>query len=342
MKITQLGEFEFIKHIAKQFNKIPSSLVGIGDDCAVIDYDNSTSMLVTTDMLVEDVHFIRSKISAFELGKKSVAVNISDICAMGGKPYAAFVSIGIPLDVNFEWLDELYKGIAKMLDNYGVYLLGGDTTRSPAKIIINLAVVGYVEKRYIKLRSGASVGDMICVTGNLGDSACGLQLLLENIQNFNQDELYLINAHNCPTPHFEEGIWLSHVDAVSSMMDVSDGIDSDIRRIMEMSNCSAEIYLENLPISMQLQNVSKKYNWDKYELAAAGGEDYCLLITIRSEDYPNVAKEFEKKFSRPLNKIGKIFSWETPFSYYLNGEKVYLKSKGFDHFRCETNNKEPK
>ncbi|RCK77745.1 MAG: Thiamine-monophosphate kinase [Ignavibacteriae bacterium] len=332
MKITELGEFEFIKRIAKYFKKIPANIIGIGDDCAVIDYDKSSCMLVTTDMLVEDVHFIKNKINPFDLGKKSIAVNISDIAAMGGKPHYTFISFGIPSDTDIEWLDNFYNGMKKMIEGYDIFLLGGDTTKSPEKLIINIVIVGFVEKKFLKLRSGAKIGDAVCVTGFLGDSAAGLKLLLNNKETLDQDEAYLVNWHNCPVPHLEEGMWLARFDSVNSMMDVSDGIDSDIKRIMEMSNCSAEIYLNALPLSPQFNRICDRYNWNKYELAATGGEDYCLLVTIDFNHFNEIADKFTRKFSRQLVMIGKILDSKSSFSYYLRGEKTSIKSIGYDHF----------
>ncbi len=332
MKITEIGEFEFIKRIAQKFKVLPENLIGIGDDCAVIECDKDNCMLVTTDMLIEDVHFIKNKISAFDLGKKAVAVNISDIAAMGGKPHSAFISLGIPPETNVEWLDTFYNGMANILENYNLFLLGGDTTKSHEKLVINIGIIGYVEKRFLKLRSGARIGDAICVTGYLGDSGAGLKLLIQDKESYDPDETYLIERHNCPNPHVTEGVWLAQYAEVNSMMDISDGIDSDIKRIMEMSSCGAEIYLDKLPLSQSFVKICEKYGWDKYELAATGGEDYCLLVTINSENYDIIANEFQKKFSNPLTKIGKVLDSKSSFSYYLNNKKINLKSIGYDHF----------
>ncbi|MFZ1977798.1 MAG: thiamine-phosphate kinase [Bacteroidota bacterium] len=332
MKLSVLGEFGFIKRIAEPFlKKLPQEIVGIGDDCAVIPLNRSASLLVTTDMLIEDIHFIRAKISPRDLGYKSLAVNLSDIAAMGGAPESAFLSIGIPNDIDVEWLDDFYAGIHDLAESEKVQLLGGDTTKSPRNIIINIAVLGRANPRLIKYRSSAKQGDVICVSDFLGDSGGGLKCLLEN-SPFDKETAYLIKRHNRPRAQIAEGAWLAERKGVHAMMDVSDGIDSDLQRIMERSGCGAEIHIECLPISAQLQDTAKKFSWDAVEIAATGGEDYCLLATIDQNDYLAISEEFKKRFNQPLFNIGLIIEKEPAPRYRKNGKIIELKKHGFDHF----------
>lgn len=331
MKISDIGEFKFIERISNKI-KIPSNdIIGIGDDCAVIPFDKDQNLLITTDMLVERIHFLKNKISPFDLGYKSLAVNISDIAAMGGIPHSAFISLGIPKLTDLSWLDEFYNGFNKLADEYNIYILGGDTTNSLSDIVINVAVIGFVQKKFLKLRSSAKVGDYICVTGFLGDSGAGLKILLGNAP-IDENTNYLVNQHNRPRIHLKEGNFLSKFQSVHAMMDVSDGIDSDIRRIMERSNCGAEIYLEKLPLSVQLKNYCAKYDWNIYDIAATSGEDYCLLITVERESFSELDQKFEKELLGKIYHIGVITYKEKGLTYFLNNQSYKLTSKGFNHF----------
>jgi len=333
MKLSDLGEFGFINDIATPFLKnLKQNITGIGDDCAVIPLNETHSQIVTTDMLVENTHFLRDKISAYDLGYKSLAVNLSDIAAMGGKPQSAFISLAIPSGITVEWLEEFYEGLGNLATSSGTMILGGDTTKSPSGFIVNIAVIGVVGNDQVKLRSMAKPGDYICVSGKLGDSACGLQLSLQNKPVMSASEKQLLQAHNLPRPHLEEGRWLGSQAAVHGMMDVSDGVDSDIKRIMEQAKVGAEINLDELPISQNTTELSKKYGWDKIRFAVAGGEDYCLLCTVDAQEHEKLNKDFQNEFGRELFRIGSITN-SNDLKYYKHGEEVTLADHGFDHFK---------
>jgi thiamine-monophosphate kinase len=332
MKISELGEFAFINRIAPPFvENLPDYLTGIGDDCAVVPWKDDTCLLVTTDMLIEDSHFLREKIPPEHLGYKSLAVNLSDIAAMGGEPQNAFISIGIPSDVDVEWLDCFYNGLHSIASETKVKLLGGDTTKSGKHLIINIVVLGLVKNSRIKYRSGAQDKDILCVTDYLGDSGAGLKVLLDNLE-LNDLHKYLINRHHLPRPHIEEGIWLAQQEEVHTMIDVSDGIDSDIHRIMERSDCGAKVDLESLPVSDVLKRSSEQNGWNMYELAATAGEDYCLLCSIAQKDFSKIAHDFESKFKRSLYPFGAITRESQKLTYYFDGQEVQLGKHGFDHF----------
>ncbi|MDZ7370758.1 MAG: thiamine-phosphate kinase [candidate division KSB1 bacterium] len=333
MKLKELGEFGLINRIAPQFtSQLPQGTLGIGDDCAVI-HQSDRALLITTDLLVENIHFLRRKISAFDLGYKSLAVNLSDIAAMGGVPNAAFLSVAWPKEIDVDWLDEFFSGFAALAQESGTTLLGGDTTGTPGPIIINVAVIGHADPAHLKLRSAAQVGDVICVTGCLGDSAGGLQLLLWDLDAAaDEDGLELLRAHHRPRPHLKEGQWLAQQPEVHAMMDVSDGIDSDVRRIMEASKVGARIFLHDLPISESLRRTAAANRWNALELAAAGGEDYCLLCTADPEAFPKIAELFAAEFDCPLTCIGTIMD-TGKLEYELNGATIDLQKHGWDHFR---------
>jgi len=332
MKLSTLGEFGFINRIAQPFLKnLPPSIIGIGDDCAVLPWKEDASLLVTTDMLIEDIHFLRAQISPRDLGYKSLAVNLSDIAAMGGIPESTYISLGIPYDVDVEWLDEFYAGLHELAEAEHILVLGGDTTKSPTHVVITIMVLGKANPGLIKYRSAAKQGDIICVTDTVGDSGCGLRYLIEK-KPLDDDGVYLINRHHRPRAQLDEGSWLALREGVHAMMDVSDGIDSDVHRIMERSHCGAEIHIEHLPLSKQLTRASKRYGWQATEIAVAGGEDYCLLTTIAPEQYSIISEEFKKKFNRPLTNIGFIKGKETGLRYTENGKQIVLHQHGFDHF----------
>ena len=336
MKLKELGEFGLIEKITSQFSKnLPAHIEGIGDDCAVIHQENRNSLLVTTDLLIENIHFLKKDISPFELGHKSLAVNISDIAAMGGKPLYAFLSIALPSHIEADWLKNYFEGFHKIAAEYTVLLLGGDTTKSLHDIVINVALVGEADPQKIKRRSQAKAGDYICVTDFLGDSGAGLDIILKNLERTSLEE-QLIKRHYLPRPHIKEGQWLAQKNEVHAMMDVSDGIDSDLKRIMEQSFCGVEIYLESLPISRELGTFCHKYHLNTDSFATSAGEDYCLLFTLEAENHDAILKEYKEQFQKPFYEIGKIISQKT-FSYLSNGQKTQIQRQGFDHFKQGNN-----
>ncbi len=332
--LKDIGEFGFIKRFSENFKAhLPKGFEGIGDDCAVMPFNDKEVMLITTDMLIERQHFLPDKISPFELGYKSLAVNLSDIAAMGGYPVSAFLSIGIPPETTLDWLDDFFKGIKHLADNSKTLLLGGDTTRVNDSIAINIAVIGRCQKHLIKKRSGASEGDVIVVTGYLGDSGGALQAMNENL-DVTSDIENLIHQHHMPKPHLVEGEILSSHREVTSMLDVSDGIYSDIRHIMEQSGVGARIFIDQIPVSSSLQRTSDKHHWNTDEITLTGGEDYCLLATIKKHSLQKVKQVYENLLSRPLFAIGEITN-TGQLELFKEGKKVTLTKTGFDHFRAE-------
>lgn len=337
MNISNLGEFNLINRFSKQFlESLTKGTVGIGDDCAVIPQENRQSLLVTTDMLIENVHFIKNFISAEDLGHKSLAVNLSDIAAMGGIPKYAFLSLALPIDLEITWIDSFFNGFKKIADDFRVHLLGGDTAKSEKSISINVTLIGNIYTENIKLRSNAKHGDIICVTDCLGDSSAGLKSLLEN-KSIDSDIKYLVERHHHPNPHVNEGQWFATHSKVHAMMDISDGIDSDLKRIMERSSCGAIINLEQIPISDPLLKVSSRFSWNSHELATTGGEDYCLLLTIDPSALEEIQGAYKKEFKTPLYPIGKVTNQIGKLSYQLNGKPLTFQTKGFDHFAAKTN-----
>ena len=263
-----MTEFGFIDHIKELFAALPDNgFEGIGDDCAVLPVGEGESLVFTTDMLAEGVHFLRSATSSRELGRKSLAVNLSDVASMGARPVATLLSLSLPADTAGTWAEEFMLGYRELSEAFGVTLAGGDTTRSAAGITINVTAIGRIADAHIKRRSGARPGDAILVAGELGLSGAGLHDILAG-----RYDTPAAAAHRNPQPQVAEGIWLGARSEVHAMMDLSDGLASDIRHIMERSGVGAAIDIGRIPLAQGAD----------VETAACGGEDYKLLLTTGS------------------------------------------------------------
>lgn len=332
MNLNELGEGRLIERFASKLSqKLPAQVIGIGDDAAVIPWNEAQSLLVSTDLLLEDVHFLRTLIPAHDLGHKALAVNLSDIAAMGGTPTSAFLSLGLPGHLNVEWVDAFFEGFQELARKHSVQILGGDTTESKTGVVINVSILGQVPNQNIKLRSAAKAGDLICVTGALGDSAAGLRCLLENKPEtaFTRS---LIRSHHRPTPHVREGAWLAQFQGVHALMDVSDGLDLSLKEILRQSACGAEVDLNQLPISPELKEASDFYAWGPSVIAAAGGEDYVLVLTVSAEAVDEIRAAYQKEFSRELFVIGKITANTGALDYQLEGQAFLGPLEAWKHF----------
>ena len=271
------GEFGLIEWIRGLF-PVPDGVLGIGDDCAVIPQRDGLETLVTTDMLVEGSHFLLEDIDPYSLGWKSAAVNLSDIAGMGGKPVGTFLSVALPKSLDDSFLEGFFRGYKDLSDRFACPLLGGDTTASPDRMCINVTVLGSCAAGRSRKRSAAQPGDLVCVTGPLGDSAAGLKVILDKVER-SEEETILRERHYRPLPRVEEGMKLAGTPGVNAMMDISDGIGSDLRHILEESGKGARVDVRSLPLSAELRTVCARRAWDPVVLALDGGEDYELLFT---------------------------------------------------------------
>jgi len=327
MTLQELGEFGLIERLMLSVTHLlPAGVEGIGDDCAVIPYFNDHSLLITTDTLVENVHFTLDTITPLDLGYKSLAVNLSDIAAMGGEPLYAFLSLSLPPETSLKWIDQYNQGFLQLAKENRTFLLGGDTTRAK-ELTITVTLVGQIANPYIKRRSQAKPGDFICCTGFLGDSGAGLHLLLHHEMNHP-----LIEAHVRPRLYLKEGQWLAQQTSVHAMMDISDGIASDLKHIMKASHCGAELNINQLPISADLKQMALKMNGLAEDFALHAGEDYCLLLTIDKEDYARLSQAYEAHFKTPLFLLGTMTEGQKLICF-KDGKKLSLTKQGFDHFK---------
>ena len=316
MDLKELGEFGLIERIKEAVGGAPEGVLGIGDDCAVLPQAGGMETLVTTDMLVEGSHFLRDDIPARLLGWKSAAVNFSDIAAMGGRPIGSFLSLGLPRGLDTDWMDGFTAGYRECSDYCGAPLLGGDTTTSQAGICINVTVLGECASGRSRKRSDAVPGDLVCVTGPLGDSGGGLQVILKGVER-DAAAGALVARHYRPVPRVREGMALAATPGVHAMMDISDGIASDLRHILKASGAGAEIRTADIPLSAELRQVCARQGWDELDLALTGGEDYELLFTMAPGTEPSV----------PYYVIGRIT--EGRDLVWVGSDRDFL---GFRHF----------
>lgn len=312
-----MTEFGFIDKICARFAKLPlNGFEGIGDDCAVLPVADGDALLFTADLLNEGVHFLRRATSARELGGKALAVNLSDIAAMGGRPVATLLSLALPPDAGETWAEEFMEGYRALSECYGVALVGGDTTRSGQGITINVTAIGRAPLSCIKRRSAARPGDVLFTTGALGASGAGLRDLLAG-----RLDTPAAVEHRNPRPQVEEGLWLGMRREVHAMMDLSDGLASDLRHILDRSGVGAEVLLERIPVA----------EGSDLQTAACGGEDYKLLLTADAEGAGRLADEFLKRFGSPLHPLGRI-TGTRELVWLQNGNPVPLDWHGFTHY----------
>lgn len=337
-ELGQLGEFGLIDRLTGAFeNKRPSTIKGVGDDAAVLERNERQYTLISTDLLVEGVHFNLMYMPFKHLGYKSVAVNLSDIVAMNGTPEQITVSIAVSNRFPLEALEELYAGIRAACDVYGVDLVGGDTTSSRSGLMISVTAIGVVNKDKVVYRSGAKPNDLIVVTGDLGGAYMGLQVLEREKEVFRtnpaiQPDLdgfdYIIERQLKPEARKDVIGFLAELEVVpSSMIDVSDGLASEVLHICKASNTGAMVYNARLPIDTSTSTAAIEFNLDPVTCVLNGGEDYELLFTIAQQDYDKI------KGNPHMTVIGYMTNADQ--GHYLvdsNDSMVPLRAQGWNHF----------
>jgi thiamine-monophosphate kinase len=338
--ISQLGEFGLIDHLTKDFDIMQGSTVkGIGDDAAVLDFKDK-KVVVSTDLLIEGVHFDLAYVPLKHLGYKAVVVNVSDICAMNARPTQITVSIAISNRFPLEALEELYKGIALAAEEYKIDVIGGDTTSSTTGLIISITALGEADETEIVYRSGAKVNDLLVVSGDLGAAYMGLQVLEREKQVFlvnpnSQPDLeaytYLIERQLKPEARKDVRTLLHALEIKpTSMIDISDGLSSEILHVCKQSGVGCNLYEEKLPIDPQFINACEEFNIDSTTVAINGGEDYELLFTVAIEDFDKL------KGSPDFTVIGHIVG-ENEGAHLITraNTKIPLKARGWNALETE-------
>lgn len=335
-EISEIGEFGLINHITKDINiKHSNTLKGVGDDAAVIDY-GETCAIVTTDLLVEGIHFNLIYAPLKHLGYKAVVVNLSDVYAMNAIPKQIIVSIAISKKFAIEHVEEIYEGIKLACENYNIDLIGGDTSSSLTGLAISITAIGEAQKKDIVYRNTAKKNDILCVTGNLGSAYMGLQLLEREKELFNNDPNfkpslegydYILQRQLKPEARKEIIEFFKDLGIKpTSMIDISDGLSSEIKHICEKSNVGCKIFQDKIPIDENTSNMANEFNMEPLTAALNGGEDYELLFTINVND-------LEKVQNNPLiHPIGHIADKDHGAVLITSaGESIQLQAQGWIH-----------
>ncbi|MFK8284076.1 thiamine-phosphate kinase [Capnocytophaga canis] len=336
--LSDLGEFGLISHLTKNFElKQPSTLKGIGDDAAVIDFKQKKAV-ISTDLLIEGVHFDLSYVPLKHLGYKSVMVNLSDIYAMNARATQITVSIAVSNRFPLEALEELYEGVRLACKLYDVDLIGGDTTSSTRGLIISITAIGEADEGDIVYRNGAKENDLMVVTGDLGGAYLGLQVLEREKAVFqvnpnSQPDLdmysYIIERQLKPEARKDIPLLLKELGVrPTAMMDISDGLSSEILHICKQSNVGCRLYEDKIPLDPQVISTCEEFNLDSTTIALSGGEDYELLFTISQKDYDKI------KGNPNLSVIGYITHKDTGKNLITRmGEPIEIIAKGWNALR---------
>lgn len=341
-EIGELGEFGLIEHLSKRLSdQLPgpdvATIKGIGDDAAVLVKDEETYTLISTDMLVEGVHFDLTFMPLQHLGYKAIAVNVSDIAAMNGTPRQVTVNLGVSNRFSVEALEVLYDGIAAAAKDYNIEIIGGDTTASPSGLVLSVSIIGDVHKDKVVYRSTAQDKDILCVTGDLGAAYAGLQVLEREKQEFLgnpemqpqlQDYEYVVGRQLRPKARMDIIHELGSLDIKpTAMIDVSDGLASEIFHLCKQSDLGVSIYEDKLPIYEKTYETAAEFQIDPNTCALHGGEDYELLFTISQEDFQKIEKHED------IQAIGYMHPKDKGKVMVTRQENVIeLSAQGWKHF----------
>ncbi|MGA1869260.1 MAG: thiamine-phosphate kinase [bacterium] len=351
-KLRDLGELELVELINKKIEigtqcsgrEMLTLVKASGDDAAVLKISDTTSLLISKDLLIERIHFLKENIIPKQLAQKALAVNISDIAAMGGKPGWVLIGFAGPGDTSLSFITDLYDAFMEVCAFYGLKIIGGDTSSSPGPIVLSITIVGLMSTNKIIYRSGAQEGDRIMVSGILGGARIGLSLLQEmkkHEEHKEKDSMMrevknrLIQRHYAPTPRVDIGTLLAENELATAMIDVSDGLIQDLGHMCRLSHVGAVIKKNDVPVDPDVITLGDVSGEDPYDAALRGGEDYELLFTVTEEKKSFVQRFIFEKTGNKITDIGYII----PSA--LNEIKIEDKRgqycgalyKGFDHFK---------
>jgi thiamine-monophosphate kinase len=332
MKLHEIGEFGFINRIAPLGAiRAEGVIKGIGDDCAVISVNGPEYLLLTTDLLVERVHFLMEWARPEVIGAKALAVNLSDIAACGGRPRDAFISIAVPDGIEVDWLDVFYRGMSDLARRWDVNLLGGDTSGSKSDLMVNVTVTGTVPPKEVLFRHTAKAGDVIVITGPLGESGAGMEILLGSLDLPPDIRQSLVRAHLEPRPHIEEGRLLASSGACTAAIDVSDGLSSDLGHLCADSGVGAVVFEADLPMTEPLARAAALMGKDPLQWVLHGGEDYVLLAAVKQGMVDQIRSRAAKQ-GWDFVPIGKFVEGQGMELVRVAGPRRPLVPRGWDHF----------
>jgi thiamine-monophosphate kinase len=333
-----IGEFGLIRQLRRQWPTLsPRIITGIGDDAAILKTRPGQRLLISTDVLIEGIHFDLTYQTPKDLGWRAGVANLSDIAAMGGTPLYLLVSMALPVRVPPRHVRELYRGIHAACHPFNVELIGGDTSSSPSQIFLSLTIVGSVGVKHALTRNNAEIGDRIYVTGTLGDANAGLRILQTRSTTHRQSrpsavEAFLIRRHLRPAPRIHVGQLLVNRKLAHAALDLSDGLSSDVAHVCEESRVGAEIRTTALPLSSELRAFAKRDKRDPMQIALQGGEDYELLFTAPAKRHQNVLRVAEQT-KVPITCIGEIKPKTFGRQLVLpSGRRQKLPNESFRHF----------
>ncbi len=335
-RVGEIGEFSLIDRIGKLLpaTRAKDLVIGIGDDTAVIRMDTRRALLVTCDIQVEGRHFRFDHITPYQLGRRAMAVNVSDIASMGGKPTFALVSLGLPGAFPVASYDRLFEGMRDELQRHGARIVGGNLARTEDLLIVDITLMGENELSRVMTRDGARVGDRLFVTGRLGASGAGFQALKAFGKKVPARYRHLVACHLTPTPRVALGRRISRSGAATAMIDLSDGLAGDLFHICTRSKVGAEIYPDRLPLPERIGEIAAKSGKSVIDLALHSGEDYELLFTVPSRVPVRKIRSLSRDPEIPITEIGKIVGRKEGYCLvHSQGTRIPLAPAGWDHFR---------
>jgi thiamine-monophosphate kinase len=324
-----IDELSALRLIKERFQRVSKNiLVGIGDDAAAVKLNPENLLLATVDSQIEGVHFVKGFTSTKELGRKAIAVSVSDIGAMGGVPKFFLASLGFSEEEDEAFFEELMDGIQEAAEEFKIDLIGGNLSESK-KFFLDVTVLGEVEPNLLIKRSGARTGDKIFVSGTVGDSALGLKILTSETKS--KMNRFLISRHNSPEPRLKLSRELAQRGLVTSMIDLSDGLILDLERITAEYGLGAEVSIDKIPMSYHYKENIYNFTKDLYELALSGGEDYELIFTSPKEKREEITR-VSRKLNIQITEIGRVTNKPPVRVLDGDGKEIKLKGKGFIHF----------
>ncbi|PON18280.1 thiamine-phosphate kinase [Candidatus Entotheonella serta] len=335
IRIGEMGEFALIDRLQRVL-QVPSDaqvVKSIGDDCAVLQPSPESELILTTDSQEEGVHYRLDWSMPEEIGWRCLAVNVSDIAAMAGRPLGAVVALSLPPDLDVTFVDGLYSGMQDLAHQMACPIIGGNMTKTTGRVSVTITVLGEVPKGQAIYRSGAQPGDEIWVTGSLGGAKAGLEALLKPDAVRSLPTEYVLACYRRPWPRLPEAQFLRQRATLHSLLDISDGLSGDLRHICEASKVGAQIEAEAVPIHADTRRIAEALEADPLSYALHGGEDFELCFTASPMQIERICADYEQQFNRALVRVGTIHEGKGVTLRYTDGSQESLPARGYDHFR---------